>query len=142
MAKRDPAVKKETAYIAVWVLSLSLVMEAVFLLLGKWEMPVLWGNLIGAAAAIGNHFLLGMTVARALETGEKDRAMLKVRSSMTLRMLGIAAVCAVAVGVLKTNVFATLIPLLFPGIGLKLRPLVDKKQGRESAAPEGSDLLD
>ena len=103
---------------------------------------MLWGNLIGAAVAIGNHFLLAVTVARALETGEKDRAMLKVRSSMTMRMLGIAAVCAIAVGVLKTNVFATLIPLLFPGIGLKLRPLVDKKQGKESAASEGSDLLD
>ena len=68
MAKLDPAVKKETAYIAVWVLSLSLVMEAVFLLLGKWEPSVLWGNLIGAAVAIGNHFLLAVTVARALET--------------------------------------------------------------------------
>ena len=42
MTKLDPAVKKETAYIAVWVLSLSLVMEAVFLLLGKWEPSVLW----------------------------------------------------------------------------------------------------
>ena len=142
MAGLDPAVKKETAYIAFWVISLSLVMQAVFLLIGRWELPVLWGNLIGAAAAVGNHFLLGVTVQKALATGQKDRAMLKVRSSMTMRMLGIAAVCAAAVGLLKTNVFATLIPLLFPGIGLKLRPLSDRKRGAESAPSEGSDLLD
>ena len=71
MTKLDPTVRKETAYIAVWVCALSLVMEAVFLLLRKWELPVLWGNLIGGGAAVGNFLLLGMTVARA--AGETRR---------------------------------------------------------------------
>ena len=33
----DPAVKKETGYIAAWVILLSLIMEAVFLLLRKFS---------------------------------------------------------------------------------------------------------
>ena len=50
----DPAVKKETGYIAVWVILLSLIMEAVFLLLRKWDLSVLFGNLGGAVISIGN----------------------------------------------------------------------------------------
>ena len=48
MAGMDPAVRKTTGYIAVWEMLLSLVMEAVFLVIGNWELPVLYGNLGGA----------------------------------------------------------------------------------------------
>ena len=50
MSNLDPAVKKETGYIAAWVGILSLGMEAVFLLLRQWDGSVLLGNLGGAAA--------------------------------------------------------------------------------------------
>ncbi len=145
MPKMDPTVRKETAYIAVWVGALSLVMEAVFLILGKWDLSVLFGNLIGAGAAIGNYLLLGVTVAKALATGEKDKAMLRVRSSMTMRLLGMAGICALAVGLLKTNIYATVIPLLFPRIALAFRPAVDRRKGKTppgEAGEEGSDPLD
>ena len=49
MSRLDPTVKKETAYAAIWVTALSFIMQAVFLLLGKWNPSVLLGNLIGAA---------------------------------------------------------------------------------------------
>ena len=62
----DPAVKKQTGYIAVWVILLSLVMEAVFLLLRKWDLSVLFGNLGGAAAAIGNFFLMALINTRIM----------------------------------------------------------------------------
>ena len=44
MPGMDPAVKKETGYITVWVVLLSLVMEAVFLLIRKWDLSVLFGK--------------------------------------------------------------------------------------------------
>ena len=141
MGKLDPTVKKETAYAAVWVGALSLVMEAAFLLFRKWDFPVLFGNLIGAAAAIGNYLLMGMTVERAV-SGPAEKAALKIRASMTARLLGQAAVCALAVGILKTNVYATLLPLLFPRIGIAFRPRVDRARGKKDTAPEGSDLID
>ena len=139
--KLDPTVRKETAYIAAWTAALSLVMEAVFLLIGKWEIPVLTGNLLGALTAAGNFLLLGITVTKAAG-GPPEKIAIRVRSSMTARLLGQAAVCAVAVGLLHTNVYATVIPLLFPRVGIAFRPLVDRKRGKTEAPSEGSDLLD
>ena len=141
MTGLDPTVKKETLYIAVWVVVLSVLMQAVFCLLGKWEMSVLTGNLVGALAAVGNYLLLGITVAKAA-AGPADRVAMRVRASMTGRLLGQAAVCALAVGLLHTNVYATVIPLLFPRVGIAFRPMVDRKMGKTETESEGRDLLD
>ena len=54
MTGLDPAVRKETAYVGVWTLLLSLIMEAVFLVFGWWDWSVLLGNLGGAVIAVGN----------------------------------------------------------------------------------------
>ena len=47
----DPAVKKETGYIAVWVVLLSLVMEAVFLLIRYFSAT--WAELLLPSAISG-----------------------------------------------------------------------------------------
>ena len=46
MSRIDPTVKKETGYIAGWVLLLSAVMELVFLLTGHMDYTVPLGNLL------------------------------------------------------------------------------------------------
>jgi len=142
VAEWDPAVRKETGYIALWVGALSLVMEAVFLLLRRWDWSVLAGNLGGAAVAIGNFLLLAITVSKAVASGNPKDAARRVRATATLRLLGVAGVCVLLIAVAKTNLYATLIPLLFPRIGLAFRPLIDKKRGTGSAGPEGSDLIE
>lgn len=142
MAHLDPAVKKETGYVALWVLALSLVMQAVYLVAGKWGPGVLAGNLGGALAAVGNFFLLGTTVSRAVDLGDPDEAARRVRGTASLRLLGQAAVCVVCIAVLKTGVLATLLPLFFPQVGIRLRPLIDRKRGADTGDTEGSDLLD
>ena len=142
MSKSDPAVKKETGYTAAWVGILSAVMEAVFLAIRQWDLPVLLGNLGGAAAAIGNFYLMARTVSRAVAGGDPKEAATRVKASATLRLLGVAAVCAGLIGLLKTNPFATLIPLVFPRIGIAFRPMIDRKRGVTPKEPEGSDLID
>ncbi len=143
MAKLDPTVKKEIAYVAVWTGALSVLMEAVFLMLGKWTPMVLLGNLAGALTALGNYLALSLTVLRILGSGEaKDRAILHMRRSMTVRMLAMALICALWIGLVKTDPIATLLPLLFPRIGLTFRPMIDRRRGKESPDPEGSDMLD
>ena len=138
----DPAVKKETGYAAVWVAVLSLLMEAVFLILRKWDLSVLLGNLGGGAVAIGNYWLLGRTVSRAIAQGKPEEAARRVRASAGLRLLGSALVCVLLITLGKTSVYATVIPLLFPRIGLMFRPMIDRKRGVSSAGEEGSDLID
>ena len=66
MKKIDATVLRETRYIAVVTLSLSALMEAVFLILGKWSISVLFGNIWGALGAICNFLLMGITVQNAL----------------------------------------------------------------------------
>ena len=138
----DPAVKKETGYITVWVLLLSLVMEAVFLLIRQWDLSVLFGNLGGAVLAVGNFFLLAWVVSRAVDKGKPEEAATRVKATATLRLLGVGALCALLIGVFKTNVFATLIPLLFPRVGIAFRPMLDRKRGTGDTGTEGSDLID
>ena len=142
MPKLDPAVKKETGYIAFWVILLSVLMEAVFLVIRKWDLSVLLGNLGGAAAAVGSFFLLAVTVSRAVSSGKPEEAAKRVKASAGLRMIGMGGICALLIGVFHTNVYATVIPLLFPRIGLLFRPMIDRKRGGTAPDTEGSDLID
>lgn len=138
----DPAVKKETGYIALWVVLLSLIMEGVFLIIGKWDLSVLFGNLGGAAVAIGSFFLLAVTVSKAVASGKPEQASQRVKASAGLRLIGAGGLCALLIGVFHTNVYATVIPLLFPRIGLFFRPAIDRKRGVSAPDTEGSDLID
>ena len=142
MPRLDPVVKKETGYIALWVVVLSILMEAVFLILRKWDLSVLFGNLGGAAVAVGSYFLLALTVSKAVSSGAPEKAAQRVKASAGLRLIGAGAVCALLIGVAKTNVYATIIPLLFPRIGLMFRPAIDRKRGVSAPDTEGSDLID
>ena len=141
----DPAVKKETGYIALWVVLLSVIMEGVFLITGKWDLSVLFGNLGGAAVAVGSFFLLAVTVSRAVASGKPEQASQRVKASAGLRLISAGAILALLIGLAHTNVYATVIPLLFPRAGLFFRPAIDRKRGvsaPEAAETEGSDLID
>lgn len=142
MAGMDPAVKKETGYIAVWVALLSLVLEAVFLIIGRWDLSVLLGNLGGAALAVGNYFLLALVVSKAIEKGKPEEAATRVKATAALRLIALGGLTALLVGVFHTNVYATVIPLLFPRIGLYFRPMIDRKRGVQHPELEGSDTID
>lgn len=124
--KIDATVLKETRYITVWVLIFSVLMQAVFLVLGKWSYTVLLGNLLADAALIGNFFLMGITVQRALEKEEKDaRATMKV--SQLYRLLLLAVVLAVGVALPVFDTWAVVIPIVFPRVAIVLRPIFGKR---------------
>ena len=113
----DKVVLKETRFIAVFVLLCSLLMQAVFLVIGMWDYTVLLGNLLGAALAVGNFFLMGLTVQKCL-TLEPDEA--KKRMMLVVCMIGAA--------VPFCNTIAVLVPQLFPRIGVTVRGLTIKDQ--------------
>ena len=129
MKKTDPTVKKETAYIAIWTVVLSLFIHSVFLILKKWDMTVLYGNLLGIFLAVLNFFLMGRTVQSALGKEEKDAKNLMKLSQM-LRYLMIIAVVAISAVIKCFNIIAVIIPLLFPRIAISFRPLFDKKKDK------------
>ena len=145
--KIQPAVREQTGKVAAGVLILTALMVAVFLILGKFDWTVLTGAALGAAAGIANFFLMALTVQKAvdemkplppepedesrsdpaksedseppLSEGAK-RGRDRVRLSYTLRMLGIGAVAVLGAVLPWFNIYAVLIPLLFPGLVIRV----------------------
>ena len=153
--KIEPAVKAETKKIAVGAAVLTVLMIAVFLILGRFDWTVLAGAVLGCCAAVGNFFAMAMTVQHVTdsmpvlprqetdeneeaENTEKKNAPLsdeaknagkKMQASFVVRMLLIGAVAAVAVTQKQIfNPWAALLPLLFPNILITLRRFTGKDQ--------------
>lgn len=125
MKKIDPTVLKETSYIAAVCAVLSLLMQSVFLIIGKWDYTVLLGNLLGLLAAVGNFFLMGLTVQSALGKEEKE-ARRTVKMSQSLRLLMMFAVALIGYLLSVFNTIAMIIPFLFPRIAVALRQFIKK----------------
>lgn len=126
MKKIDSTVLKETAYIALFTLIFSVLMQSVFLIIGKWSYTILLGNILGAAAAVGNFLIMGITVQSALDKEEKDAKSLMKLSQM-LRMLMLFAVALIGYLVPVFNLLAVVLPFIFPRIAIAMRPLFEKK---------------
>lgn len=131
MPKIDNTVKKETGYIAIWVLILSAVMQAVFLILRRWDVTVLYGNLLSAALVIFNFLLMGIGVQKAVAKEEKEaRDVMKL--SQTLRTMLLFVVVAVGVVLDCFHTVAVILPLFFPRIAVSCRAIFMKKEVKDS----------
>lgn len=126
MKKIDKTVLQETYYIASFVFIFSLLMQSVFLVSGHWDITVLFGNILGFAAAVGNFLLLGITVQSAITKEEKDAKAL-IKLSQSLRLIMMFAVALIGYLVPIFNIIAVILPFLFPRIAIALRPVFMKK---------------
>ena len=131
--KVDKVVKQETLYIGVMGLVFSLVMQAVFFSFKLWAWPVLWGNLFGYAVMLLNYFLMGLTVQKAVGQSTDDAKRTVKRSQMS-RMLLLFFAMAVVVAVDAFNIWAGLIPFLFPRIAVGCRMFFMKKDPQTPVA--------
>ena len=131
MKKIDPIVLKETTYIAIWTLIFSTLMQAVFLILHRWDYTVLLGNLLTGGAAVLNFFLMGLTIQRVLGKEEKE-ARTAIRVSQLYRNLAMLLIVGVAVLAPVFHVWASVIAVFFPRIAILFRPLFDR-QGKYRA---------
>ena len=62
--KVQPAIKAETKKMALGIGILTVLMISVFLIARKFDITVLLGALLGSGAAIGNFFLMALTVQK------------------------------------------------------------------------------
>lgn len=125
MARIDATVIKETKYVAGVVTVLSVVMQAVFLIIGKWDYTVLLGNLLSGIAGVLNFLLMGITVQKAVLKDVKD-AKSAMKVSQTYRTLFLAVVLIIGFTVPCFNKWATLIAILFPRVAVGLRAVIKK----------------
>lgn len=130
----QPAIKKETGHVALYTGIGVVLMWAVFLLLHismpekvPFDYTVILGGACGGLVAVLNFFLMGLTVQKVASSGDTDMARWKLRSSYTQRMAlqflwGVAAIAAPCF-----HFAAGLLPLLFPGIGIKIGGIFMKR---------------
>ena len=123
--KIDKVVLKETKYIATFAAIFSVLMQAVFLIIGKWDYTVLLGNLWGAAVAVGNFFVMGLYVQKAVSQEEKE-AKQTIKASQSMRFAAMVLLTGIGVVTPFFNWIAVVVPLVFPSVAIYLRPIVDK----------------
>ena len=126
MKKIDPTIIKETLYVLVCVVILSAVMQAVFLIIHKWDYTVLLGNLLTGVAVTLNFFLMGLGVQKSLGKEEKE-AKKVIRLSQIYRYLLLIVVLVIGVVFSCFNNWTVFIPVIFPRIAIAIRPLFNKK---------------
>ena len=119
----DKTVIKETKYITVCVIILSLIMQSVFLVIDKWDYTVLFGNILMGFFSVLNFFLLGLSVAKAVTKDEKE-AKSVMKLSQTYRMLLVAIVLIIGLTVPVFNNVAVIIAVFFPRIAVMFRAIL------------------
>lgn len=129
MKKIDKTVIKETKFVGAWVLIFSALMQSVFLIIKKWDYTVLLGNLLGGLAGLVSFFALGIAIIKAISSGDTayaKKVMKAFHLGRTLFLLGAAVLGALLP---CFNIWATVIPLLFPRLALLIRSFMVKRMG-------------
>lgn len=134
MMQPNPTVVKETKYIAVWIGIFSVMMQAVFLLIGSWDFTVLLGNLWGSSVMILNFFLMGLSIQKAVGQEESEAKKI-IKTSQTLRTFFLFVMLVIGVVIPWFSTLAVIIPLIFPRIAVALRPFIKEK-------PKTQEVLD
>lgn len=125
--KVDKTVRQETINIIVGSIILSMLMQAVFLIIGKWDYKVLLGNLLGVFGTVLNFFLMGLTIQSAILV-EESEAKKKIRTSQTLRTQMLFIVTIIGAVFSCFNIVAVVIPLFFPRLIVMFRTFSHNKQ--------------
>ena len=134
MAKLDPVIKKETAYVGWWVFAACMMTQGVCLLLGWWSLSVLLGSLLGGVTAVGNFLLMCLMVQKAVAQTEKQaKNTVKLSQSLRLMMQGLMLVLAAVIPVF--NIWTAAIPLLIPRIAISVRELRNAKRNPSPDRP-------
>lgn len=91
--------------------------------------PVLLGAILGAGYAIGNFFMLGLAVQKAVATGDQTEAQKIIQGSYMKRMLCMVIVLIIAFKLPYFHWVSVVLPLIFPRITIfvKALPIFNRK---------------
>ena len=146
--KPDTAVRRETARVAAGVFGLIAVMLIIYAVIGKFSTKVLLGAVYTGILTVINFFIMGLTVqgvtnrAAEKERSEQELADLtiemknRMKLSYNLRMIGLFALLVVGLAVFKFDPLATILPILFPTIVIRVLQIME---ARRPSVSEGSD---
>lgn len=126
--KPQETILRETKRIAVGVALLLAVMLGVYALLGRLSLAVALSGAMGAAYAVFNFFLLGMTVQKVSELREENEELAKaqMKNSYHTRMILMILLVVIAFAVPFLDALACMIPMLFPRVTILVLQLTGK----------------
>ena len=134
MAKMDPVVKKETEYVAIWVLAGCMLIQGVCLVADWWSLSVLLGAVLGGLTAIGNFLLMCRMVQKAvLQDPKQAKNTVKLSQGLRLMMQGLILVLAASLP--WFNIWTAALPLLIPRIAISIRELQGAKRNPSPDRP-------
>lgn len=138
--KLQKAVKDETVFVALGSVILSAVMVIVFFVLHRvfpdrvpMDLPVVIGAVGGCAVAVGNFFLMALTVQKVAGIENYDQAYRSMQVSYRYRTFLQLIWCVLTMVLKFINPVAGMLPLLWPSLLIKGRGIISgvKKQGKE-----------
>ena len=144
----DRAVKRETLRVAAGVFTLVAVMLAVYAVLGKLTASVALGGIYTGLLTVLNFFIMGLTVQgvtdRAAEKERSEQELMdltiemknRMKQSYNARMIGLLALIVVGLTVFKFDPLATILPVLFPTIVVRVLQIME---ARRPSVSEGSE---
>lgn len=131
--KLQPAVKKETKRVAIYTITGVVLMWAAFLILHlvfpakvPFDYTVILGGLGGGFIAVLNFLLMGITVQKVAADPDEEHARLTMKTSYARRNMLQLAWGGLAILVPCFQFVAGILPLLFPGFGIKIRGIMGK----------------
>ena len=130
--KLQKAVKDETIFVALGSVILSAVMLIVFFVLHKvfpeqvpMGLPVVIGAVGGCAVAVGNFFLMALTVQKVAGIENYDQAYRSMQVSYRYRTFLQLIWCVLTMVLKFINPVAGMLPLLWPSLLIKGRGILN-----------------
>lgn len=129
----QPAVKKETKNVAIYtgvgVILMWIVFGVLHMIMPEkvvFDLTVILGGIGGGLIAVLNFFLLGLTVQKVAAAEDEEIGRKLMKSSYSQRMMLQAVWMVVAIAAPCFQFVAGLVPLLFPGAGIKIMGIIKK----------------
>lgn len=130
--KLQKAVKDETVFVALGSVILSAVMVIVFFVLHSvfpdrvpMDLPVVIGAVGGCAVAVGNFFLMALTVQKVAGIENYDQAYRSMQVSYRYRTFLQLIWCVLTMVLKFINPVAGMLPLLWPSLLIKGRGILN-----------------
>lgn len=131
MAQIQPAVKKETVRIAWGTIAGSCIMFLAFWIFHKlspdsvpFNYKVILSGILGSIVAVGNFFLMGLTVQKIASGEDEQQAYKNMKASYRFRTMSQLLWAVLAMVIPVFNGAAGIIPLFFPSISIKLMTIL------------------
>lgn len=106
-------------------------MLAVYALIGRFSLKVLWSAALGAGAVLLNFTVMVLALLRAEKRGSPEKGQLYVRATYALRLLLLAAALILALRSKAFDPLATALPLCFQPAAVWLFELLRRRKKGE-----------